>query len=111
MVYFPPAAVHHTGAVVNLPRLFSTPKTKTPTKAEIPFVETVKHDLNTTVNEAISYSALYFLNTTFKLEQYIFQPGTDSDLMDALKSAGIVVTCNEALRLAKRMGWSFQVLK
>ena len=75
------------------------------------FIETVKHDFNQTINEAISYSALYFLINSLKLEQYIFQPATDSDLMDALKSAGIVVTLNEALRLATRMGWSFKVLK
>ena len=77
----------------------------------MPFVETIKHDLNTTVNEGITYSALYFLINTLKLEQYIFQPATDSDIVDALKSAGIAVSINEAIRLAKRMGWSFQVLK
>ena len=77
----------------------------------MPFVESIKHDLNTTVNEALTYSALYFLINTMKLEQYIFSPASDSDLMDALKSAGIAVSCNEAIRLAKRMGWSFQVLK
>jgi len=75
------------------------------------FVETIKHDFNTTINEAITYSALYFLINTLKLEQYIFSPGTDGDMIDALKSAGICVSCNEAIRLAKRMGWSFKVLK
>ena len=77
----------------------------------MPFIETIKHGLNTTVNEAITYSALYFLINTLKLEQYIFQPATDSDIVDALKSAGIAVSCNEAIRLEKRMRWSFQVLK
>ena len=76
----------------------------------MPFVETIKHDLNGTVNEAVAYSALYFLINSFGLEKYIFQ-STDTSLMDALKSAGIVVTMNEALRLAKRMGWSVQILK
>ena len=109
MVYFPPSAVHHTGTVLNLPKKNSQPTDKKETK--MPFVESIKHDLNTTVNEAITYSALYFLINTMKLEQYIFSPASDSDLMDALKSARIAVSCNEAIRLAKRMGWSFQVLK
>ena len=75
----------------------------------MPFQETIKHDLNNSVNEAVAYSALYFLVNQFQLE-FIFKP-SDSALMDALKSAGIVVTMNEALRLAKRMGWSVQILK
>ena len=107
MVYVPPSAIH-AGTVLNLPKKISQPPKNTHT---MPFVESIKHDLNTTVNEAITYSALYFLINTMKLEQYIFSPGTDNDLMDALKSAGIAVSCNEAIRLAKRMGWSFQVLK
>ena len=74
------------------------------------FQETIKHDLNNAVNEAVAYSALYFLVNQFQLEKFIFKP-SDSALMDALKSAGIVVTMNEALRLAKRMGWSVQILK
>ena len=90
---------------VNLSHLFSIPS-----KKEMPFVETIKHDLNGTVNEAVAYSALYFLINSFGLEKYIFQP-TDTAFLDALKSAGIVVTMNEALRLAKRMGWSVQILK
>jgi len=76
----------------------------------MPFSEVIKHDLNQTVNEGVSYSALYFPINTFQLEKCIFKP-SDSAFMDALKSAGIVVTMNEALRLAKGMGWSVQILK
>ena len=90
---------------VNLSHLFSAPS-----KKEMPFIESVKHDFNNLANEGISYSALYFLINSFGLEKYIFQP-TDTAFLDALKSAGIVVTMNEALRLAKRMGWSVQILK
>ena len=95
-----------TSNVVNLSSILSTHSKK----PEMPFIETVKHDLNGTVNEAVAYSALYFLINSFGLEKHIYQP-TDTALMDSLKSAGIVVTMNEALRLAKRMGWSVQILK
>ena len=76
----------------------------------MPFQETIKHDLNNAVNEGVAYSALYFLINQFQLEKYIFKP-SDSAMLDALKSAGIVVGLNESLRLAKRMGWSVQILK
>ena len=73
-----------------------------PKKPTMPFSEVVKHDLNQTVNEAVSYSALYFLINTFQLEKYIFKP-SNSAFMD--------VSMKEALRLAKRMGWSVHILK
>ena len=76
----------------------------------MPFAETIKHDLNNTVNEAVAYSAFYFLINSFGLEKHIYQ-ADDTALIDSLKSAGIVVTMNEALRLGKRMGWSVQILK
>ena len=106
MVYIPYGA---PVGCVNLPSAHGT-KMFAPKKVEMPFQETIKHDLNNAVNEAVAYSALYFLVNQFQLEKFIFKP-SDSALMDALKSAGIVVTMNEALRLAKRMGWSVQILK
>ena len=107
MVYIPFGVP--TGGV-NLPSSRGT-KMSAPKKTDaMPFQEVVKHDLNNAVNEGVSYSALYFLINQFQLEKYIFKP-SDSAFMDALKSAGIVVSMNEALRLAKRMGWSVQILK
>ena len=107
MVYF--TLPTSTGGV-NLPSAHSTKMFDTKKSITMPFSEVIKHDLNQTVNEAVSYSALYFLINQFQLEKYIFKP-SDSAFMDALKSAGIVVSMNEALRLAKRMGWSVQILK
>ena len=96
-------------SAVNLPGILSLPSLKKkPTT--MPFAETIKHDLNTTVNEMVQFSALYYIIGTFGLEKMIYQPD-DSAIVDALKSAGIVVGCNELLRLARRMGWSIQVLK
>ena len=100
MVHFTPPP--STGGI-NLPSHGA--KMFVPKNPNMPFSETIKHDLNQTVNEAVSYSALYFLINSFQLEKYIFKP-SDSAMVDALKSAGIVVSMNEALRLAKRMGWS-----
>ena len=94
---------------VNLPSAHGA-KMFVPKKPTMPFSEVVKHGLNQTVNEAVSYSALYLLINTFQLEKYIFKP-SDTAFLDALKSAGIVVGLNEALQLAKRMGWSVQILK
>ena len=64
-----------------------------PKKITMPFSETVKHDLNTTANEAVFCSAPYFVINTFQLEKYIFKP-SDSAFIDGLKSAGIVVSLN-----------------
>jgi len=105
MVYF--TLPTSTGGV-NLPSHGA--KMFVPKKPTMPFAEVIKHDLNQTVNEAVSYSALYFLINQFQLEKYIFKP-SDTAFLDALKSVSIVVGINESLRLAKRMGWSFQVLK
>ena len=80
MVYF--TLPTSTGGV-NLP-LHGT-KMFVPKKPTMPFSEVVKHDLNQTVNEAVSYRALYFLINTFQLEKYIFKP-SDSAFTDALKS-------------------------
>jgi len=67
-----------------------------PKKPTMPaYQEVVKHDLNGALNEGVAYSALYFLINTFQLEKHIFKP-SDSAFMDALKSAGIVVSMNEA---------------
>ena len=107
MVYF--TLPTSTGGV-NLPSARGTKMFDTKKSVAMPFSEVIKHDLNQTVNEAVSYSALYFLINQFQLEKYIFKP-SDSAFLDALKSAGLVVTMNEALRLAKRMGWSVQILK
>ena len=96
-----------TSNVTNLPSILSRPSKKS---TKMPYVETVKHDLNNAANEMVAYSALYFLINSFGLEKYIYQ-ADDTALIDTLKSAGIVVTLNEALRLAKRMGWSVNILK
>ena len=74
------------------------------------FQEIVRHDLNTALNEFISYSAVWFVIEWTKTEGMIFN-ATDSDIVTALKSAGLQVSTNEVIRLLKRMGYTLTFFK